>query len=59
MINDSKYIISEFYEFRSSDKLIKEAEEKGKPLVMTGILQKADTVNRNGRIYPYEILKRS
>lgn len=58
MINDSKYIISEFYEFKSSEKLIKESEERGKPLVMTGILQKADTVNRNGRIYPYEILKR-
>ena len=58
MINDSKYIISEFYEFKSSTELIKEAEERGKPLVMTGILQKADTVNRNGRIYPYEILKR-
>lgn len=58
MINDSKYIISEFYEFKSNEKLIKESEERGKPLVMTGILQKADTVNRNGRIYPYEILKR-
>ena len=58
MINDSKYIISEFYEFKSSAKLIKEAEEHGKPLVMTGILQKADTVNRNGRIYPFDILKR-
>lgn len=58
MINESKYIISEFYEFKSSKELIKEAEAHGKPLVMTGILQKADTVNRNGRIYPYEILKR-
>lgn len=58
MINDSKYIISEFYEFRATEKLIKEAEERGKPLIMTGILQKADTVNRNGRIYPYDILKR-
>jgi hypothetical protein len=58
MINNSKYIISEFFEFSSSRELIKEAEEKGKPLIMTGILQKADTVNRNGRIYPYTILKR-
>lgn len=58
MVNDPKYIISEFFEFRTSDKLIKEAEQLGKPLVMTGILQKADTENRNGRIYPYAILKR-
>ncbi len=58
MLTSPKYIISEFYEFKSSAHLIKEAEEKGKPLIMTGILQKADTVNRNGRVYPYEILKR-
>lgn len=58
MINSPKYIISEFFEFKSSQALIKEAEERGKPLIMTGILQKADTVNRNGRIYPYDILKR-
>ena len=58
MTNDSKYIISEFYEFKSSTELIKESEERGKPLVMTGILQRADALNRNGRIYPYDILKR-
>jgi len=58
MINNPKYIISEFFEFKSSASLIKEAEERGKPLIMTGILQKADTENRNGRIYPYAILKR-
>jgi hypothetical protein len=58
MINSPKYIISEFFEFKTSTQLIKEAEERGTPLIMTGILQKADTVNRNGRIYPYEILKR-
>lgn len=58
MIHTSKYILSEFYEFQANPRLIKEAEERGKPLVMTGILQKADALNRNGRIYPLEILKR-
>jgi hypothetical protein len=58
MVNSLKYIISEFYEFKSNPKLIKEAEEKGQPLTMTGILQRANTLNRNGRVYPYEILKR-
>lgn len=55
---DNKYIISECIEFRADSKMLKEAEEKGKPLIMTGILQKADTLNRNGRVYPFEILKR-
>jgi len=58
MINSGRCIITEFYEFKASPDLIKEFEEKKKPLVMTGILQKADTLNRNGRVYPYEILKR-
>ena len=53
-----KYIISEFYEFKVEPSLIIESEKSGKPLVMTGILQKADTLNRNGRVYPYDILKR-
>lgn len=53
-----QYIISEFYEFKCDRNLIIESEKTGKPLVMTGILQKADQLNRNGRVYPYEILKR-
>jgi len=56
--NKDKYIISEFYEFKIDKNLITESEKAGKPLIMTGILQKADQINRNGRVYPYEILKR-
>lgn len=58
MINNNKCIITEFYEFKANPELIKEFEDKKKPLVMTGVLQKADTLNRNGRVYPYQILKR-
>ncbi|MEK6829615.1 MAG: primosomal protein [Nanoarchaeota archaeon] len=56
--NSEKYIISEFYELKFDKRLIAESEKTGRPLIMTGILQKADTLNRNGRVYPYEILKR-
>jgi hypothetical protein len=56
--NSDKYIISEFYEFKIDKNLITESEKSGKPLIMTGILQKADQLNRNGRVYPYDILKR-
>jgi hypothetical protein len=55
--NKDKYIISEFYAFQSEPKLIKEAEEKGLAIQLKGILQKADTINRNGRVYPFNILK--
>lgn len=53
-----KYIISEFYEFKIDKNLITESEKAGKPLIMTGILQKADQLNRNGRVYPFDILRR-
>jgi hypothetical protein len=53
-----KYIISEYYDFTVDKNVLKEAEEKNQPVVLKGILQKADTENRNGRVYPYTILKR-
>ena len=38
---------------------LKEAIESGSSrLIMKGILQKANTLNQNGRVYPYEILDR-
>jgi hypothetical protein len=39
--------------------MIKESREKhGGKVVMKGILQKADTLNQNGRIYPMAVLER-
>lgn len=38
---------------------LKEAIESGSSnLIMKGILQKSNTLNQNGRVYPYEILER-
>ena len=53
-----KYIIAEYYDFRADRNVIIEAEASSKPIKLTGILQKANTQNRNGRVYPFEILKR-
>ena len=44
--------------FEYDPKIIKEQREKGQPLIMKGILQKAETLNQNGRIYPRAILER-
>jgi len=45
--------------FDYSPEMIKESREaNGGKLMMKGILQKADTLNQNGRIYPIEILDR-
>lgn len=58
-MSQSKYnLIREFYGFRPDVKLIKEAEESKMPIILSGILQKANTLNRNGRVYPYDILRR-
>ncbi len=53
-----KYIISEFYEFGASREMIMEAEAKFQPIIMQGIMQKANCLNRNGRVYPKKILER-
>lgn len=52
------YVIREFHEFKPNMKLLKESIEKGEPIILSGILQKANTLNRNGRVYPYDILRR-
>ncbi len=45
--------------FECSQETIQESKaSNGGKLILKGILQKADTVNQNGRIYPREILER-
>lgn len=53
-----KYVIAEYYDFKADRNVIIEAEASFKPIKLKGILQKANTQNRNGRVYPFEILKR-
>lgn len=55
---DNKYIISEFLTIDPNVREINEAIEKGVPVIVPCILQKANTLNRNGRVYPFDILKR-
>lgn len=51
-------LITEWSAFEYDPQLIKEQKESGKPLMMKGILQKAETLNQNGRVYPKAILER-
>lgn len=55
---NEQYVISEFYEFGASRAMIMEAEQRLQPIIMQGIMQKANVLNRNGRIYPKNILAR-
>lgn len=57
-MNDKK-LLTEWLKFDYTPDMIKEAREtNGGKLIMKGILQKADTLNQNGRIYPQIILER-
>lgn len=58
----NKYILTEFLELDNDSSLLTEDErsgnEMGDHLILAGRLQKADTKNGNGRIYPKRILQR-
>ena len=54
----SQRLITEWVNFEYDPKVIKEQRELGQPLIMKGILQKAETLNQNGRVYPKTILER-
>lgn len=52
-------LLSNYEVFDYSPEMIKEARESnGGKIVMKGVLQKSDTLNQNGRIYPKTVLER-
>ena len=52
-------LLASYETFEYTPEMLKESREanNGK-IIMKGILQKADTLNQNGRIYPRPILER-
>jgi len=55
----NKQLLTEWQNFEYTKEMIAESREKnaGK-IILKGILQKSDTLNQNGRIYPEHILSR-
>src|SRR5574343_552170 len=52
-------LLCSYESFDYTPEMIKESREKHDGhIVLRGILQKADTVNQNGRIYPLRVLER-
>jgi len=51
-------LLTEHIPFTVDRKLIEESISKNSPLVVTGVIQRAEAKNQNGRIYPKEILER-
>lgn len=58
MSHDLK-LLNSYEVFDYTPAMIRESREKnGGKILMKGILQKADTLNQNGRIYPMSVLER-
>ena len=58
MSSDMK-LITNWMPFSYNGDMIKESRERnGGKIMLKGVLQKAETLNQNGRIYPRPILER-
>ena len=58
-MSNSRKLLTEWMSFDYSPETIKESKERNNgKILMKGVLQKADTLNQNGRIYPEPILDR-
>ena len=51
-------LLTEYRPFQVDKQLAEQAIKANKPLIVSGILQRAEAKNQNGRVYPTEILKR-
>lgn len=51
-------LLTEHIPFTVDRNIIEESISSNKPLVVTGVIQRAEAKNQNGRIYPKEILER-
>ena len=51
-------LLQEYRPFKVDKLLVERSIKENKSLVVSGVLQRADAKNQNGRVYPMEILKR-
>jgi len=57
-MTQTKSRLVEWQPIRYDAKLITEARQAGQPVIVPALLQRADTPNSNGRIYPRHVLER-
>ncbi len=58
-MSNSLKLLTEWRPFEYSADMIKESrEQNGGKIILKGVLQKSDTLNQNGRVYPRAILER-
>ena len=57
----SQILLKEYFQLTPTKEVISEAKEalqEGGPMIVKGVIQRADAKNQNGRIYPVKILKK-
>lgn len=57
----SQKLLREVTQITITEDMVKEFQQmkaEGQPIIVTGVIQRADAKNQNGRIYPYSILKK-
>lgn len=54
----SKQLLVDTILFEVSPELVNESISSNKPLIVSGILQRANAKNQNGRVYPHNVLMR-
>ena len=51
-------LLTEYRPFNVNKRLAEQAVKENKSLIVSGVLQRAEAKNQNGRVYPKEILAR-
>lgn len=51
-------LLTEYRPFNTNKRLAEQAVKENKPLIVSGVIQRAEAKNQNGRVYPTEILRR-
>jgi hypothetical protein len=51
-------LLTEYRQFKVNKRLIEQSIKENKPLIVSGIIQRAEAENQNKRVYPKEILMR-
>lgn len=51
-------LLTEYRQFKVNKRLVEQSIKENKPLLVSGIIQRAEAQNQNGRVYPKEILMR-
>ena len=56
----SSVLLKEYFQLKPDQQVLKELQElheKGEPMMVKGVIQRAEAKNQNGRIYPRDVLE--